>query len=111
EQLTAFERGGIETLEEILGGDAALAFSSGGYEGRAQRERASRELRRGIAEGAAAAEGAAVPDRRGRDMRHGGGAERQEDSDIDGALELDVAGERAAAHVGFRELDAGERGD
>ena len=50
EQLVALERGGVEALEEILGRDAALALLSGDDEGRAQRERAGRQLRRGIAE-------------------------------------------------------------
>ncbi len=77
EQLSLLQRRGVEALEEVLGGDAALAFFSGDDEGRSKRDRAGGQLGGRIGEGAAPAEGAAVADRRVRDMRHRGRDERK----------------------------------
>jgi len=46
-----------------------------------------------------------------RDVRHGGGDERQVRAISAEALEVHVACERADAHGVLRDLDAGERGD
>src|SRR2546422_3196567 len=50
EQLAGSERGGVETLEEILSRDAPLTLLSRSDESRAERERTGRQLRSGIAE-------------------------------------------------------------
>src|SRR5256714_6161792 len=92
EQLTGFQRSGVEALEKVFCGDAPLAFFSGDDEGRAEGERAGGQLGRRIAESAAPPEGAAVADRRVRDVRHRGRDERQMPGDLGGALELGVAG-------------------
>ena len=77
EQLTGFQRSGVEALEKVLCGDAPLAFFSGDDKGRAEGECTGGQLRGGIAERAAPAEGAAVADRRVRDVGHRGRDERQ----------------------------------
>src|SRR5258708_14355054 len=45
EQLTGFQPRGVDALEKVFCGDAALAFLPGDDEGRAEGERAARQLR------------------------------------------------------------------
>jgi len=73
--------------------------------------RARGQFRRGIGERAAAAEGAAVADRRVGDVRHRCRDERQVPRDVGGALELRVPRERADAYVIPGDFDPRKRRD
>src|SRR2546423_13283475 len=79
EQLTGFQRSGVEALEKVLCGDAPLAFFSGDDKGRAEGECTGGQLRGGGAgraapppRGAGAGRPGRGGGRRGRGPRAGG---------------------------------------
>ena len=93
-----------QRLEEAGGRNAPLALLPGDDQHRVERQRARRQLRVRIGEREAAAERAAVADRRMRDMRDRVGDERQVLAHLRRALDLGVGAQRADAHRRRRAL-------
>ena len=111
QQFLRRQRGLVNSGEEILRRDPPLAGLAADDDGRVQRHHAGRQFRGGVGVREAAADGAAVADRRMRDMGDRFRQQRRMRGDFGRSLQIDMARQRADGEDIALHRDAAQFGE